>query len=374
MNIFYIGPYRQGDGWGYAAKSYLESLCTTNHNVVARPIYFSNSIDNNLPSYLRNLESKFLDGSPDVLLQYCLPNYFEARDTVNIGKVLTETRNLNKNMWIDHMNILDALWVNSTAEAESLKDSGVEVKISVIPDAIDFNELENNKEVAPIDISELKDHFVFYLIADYVDRKNISSVVQAFNREFDFEDQVQLVIKTSLWGRNDQEAMQKIVGDVKNFKINSRLRFNRSLYLPEIITINRLTREELLGLHQAGDCLIIPSYGESFCRPSLDALYYGNDILCTKGIFTESILGEHADYIDSIEQPVYTEQPPISNIYTSWETWQEPSIIDMQRCMRHSYENKKNNSNTEVKRQFLKDNFSHESVGKLMKKALDEYC
>ena len=198
MNIFYIGPYRQGDGWGYAAKSYLEALCTTNHNVVARPIYFSNSIDNNVPSNLRNLESKFLDGSPDVLLQYCLPNYFEARDTVNIGRVVTETRNLNKNMWIDHMNILDALWVNSTAEAESLKDSGVEVKISVIPEAIDFNELENNKEVAPIDISELKDHFVFYLIADYVDRKNISSVVQAFNREFDFEDQVQLVIKTSL--------------------------------------------------------------------------------------------------------------------------------------------------------------------------------
>tara|TARA_R110000824_G_scaffold7728_2_gene34967 strand:+ start:10161 stop:11291 length:1131 start_codon:yes stop_codon:yes gene_type:complete len=375
MNVFYVGPYRQGDGWGYASKSYLECLSRTNNEIVARPIYFSNNIDNHIPDHLKQLETKFLSDTPDVLIQYCLPTYFEAHNCINIGRCVTETRNLNKNIWIDHMNILDALWVNSEAEAESLRDSGVTTKMIVIPEAIDFDELEEYKDVELVDIPELKDHYVFYIIADYGDRKNIFSAIHAFNREFDFEDQVQLVIKTSYRGRTDQQAMQQIVENVKNYKINTRLHFNKQLYLPEIITINRLTRKELLSLHQTADCLIIPSYGESFCRPALDALYYNNDIICTGKIFTESILKDNAYYVESIEQPVHTSEPPVPGIYTSWETWQEPSIIDMQKQMRLAYQNQNENvvASTTSKRDFVKNNFSFDSVGKLMEKALNEY-
>ena len=42
-NILYIGPYRQNDGWGYAARDYLLSLLTTEHNISAVPIYLNYS-------------------------------------------------------------------------------------------------------------------------------------------------------------------------------------------------------------------------------------------------------------------------------------------------------------------------------------------
>jgi len=47
MRILFIGPYRQNDGWGNASKHFLKSLCMTEHDIAARPIYLNNQLSYN---------------------------------------------------------------------------------------------------------------------------------------------------------------------------------------------------------------------------------------------------------------------------------------------------------------------------------------
>ena len=43
MNGLFIAPYRQNDGWGFAAADYLEAINTQIKNLSARPIYYVNN-------------------------------------------------------------------------------------------------------------------------------------------------------------------------------------------------------------------------------------------------------------------------------------------------------------------------------------------
>ena len=41
MNILFVGPYRQNDGWGLASQSYIKALGTTGHNITTRPVFLA---------------------------------------------------------------------------------------------------------------------------------------------------------------------------------------------------------------------------------------------------------------------------------------------------------------------------------------------
>ncbi len=41
MNILFVGPYRQPDGWGMATRSYIKALATKHKNITTRPVYLA---------------------------------------------------------------------------------------------------------------------------------------------------------------------------------------------------------------------------------------------------------------------------------------------------------------------------------------------
>ena len=367
MNILFIGPYRQSDEYGLNAHDYINCLSKLqNHTLSSVPIYMAHNIDNNVSQEILNIENTYCDKF-DVIIQNVLPNYFERHDGYNIGIYYSETKNLNRSFFINKINLLNELWVSSDSEKYHLTKSGVTIKISVIPIPLDTESLDQYVDVDPLEIPGIQSTFNFYMLADYIERKNIEAAVIAFNREFSHEkNTVNFIIKTGINGLNNQQSQTEITKDILQMKTKLRLYNQVHLYSNEILITNILNRQQIMSLHKTGNCLLVPSRGEAYCRPALEALYFNNTVICTDKIHTCSILKNNCIRVKSMEVPVMVDRPPAPHIYTGWETWNEISILDLQKQMRLVFNNRRSNNT----RDWVKNNFSYQAMSKKIEEQL----
>lgn len=358
MNVLFIGQYRgaEFDGWSSASREYLEALLLTSHNISCKPIYMAPQRYDKLSEKILEAEKRKFDSHPDVIIQNVLPDYLEWHQGYNIGIFYTETSNLGKTGWVDKINLMDEIWVNSPAESDSLTMSGVTCKIRVIPIPTNTELLSQYIDVEPqFNIEELKNKFAFYFIGEHNDRKNVMGLVKAFHREFSPSEPVVLVLKTN---------SQQIKEEINNWKKSSRC---RSVYIPELLVNSNLTDKEMASLHQMCDCFVTTSRGESLGRPIVDALYFNRPVICPQGIFSASLFKHNVITVTSHTVPVDTIHPPIPTIYTYNETWEEVDIIELQKEMRHIYEAGGLVCNT---RDFVVDTFSRKVISKEIESCL----
>jgi len=349
-NILFIGPYRKISGWGIAAQNYLMALCHSKHNVVAKPIFLSRSDDLEVNDQILELENKRLKPGQkfDIVVQNSLPNKFEKVEGHNIGLFFTETNNIANTIYTTKANILDSLLAPTNTEKESWEESGITRPINTIGYC---QELINSKQVPKINIPQISDTFNFYFIGENRTRKNLKSLIIAFNREFLAGEKVRLVIKS-----NNASPLQhkdggsyipnkKLSEEILEIKGVMRLYNDANLYNNEVVITQQLSREEMLSLHKSCHCLVVPSYGESICEPIVDALMFNNTVLCTADTFAGDLFREYPQFIEipSRLTPVFYENSPLHQMYSSKELWREIDILSLQKSMREQYDNFKKN-------------------------------
>ena len=368
--ILYIGQYRGGsDGWSIAAKNYLKALQATGFDVSSRPIFMNNC---KTPDGQIWDTEKPVTEKPKIVIQNVIPDYFEYMPGYNIGITSTETKRLNHNMWIYKINLLDELWVNSESEKISLKDSGVTIKISVIPMPIDTGYLEGNLDnIETMAIPEIKGQYIFYFMGDHNHRSNVHNLIRAFNLEFNSYDDVSLILNIGIPGQNQQQSQQTINEEIKQIKSHMRIHGNITSYPREVVITQGLTDDQVLSLHKAGNCFVSASYGESISIHALNAVYLNNHVICTQGTHLESVLGSTCTSAKSNEIPIVTDRPPLPHIYTTHETWMEPNIKDLGQAMRNAYELKLgHNSLQNTGKNYILNNFSYRAVANKIKENL----
>lgn len=350
MNILFLGQYRgpESDGWSIAARRYLDALLLTTHNIICKPIYMGGN-GGSVSKIVERAEQKRVDNI-DVIIQNCLPDVMERHEGYNIGIFFSETQHLENTGWVEKLNLMDELWVSCLMEKNSLKESGVKAKISIVPVPYKVSTYEAKE----LEVPELKNKFVFYYIGEYNERKNIMALVKGFHREFSPEEDVTLLIKTN---------SPELKNEINQWREYSR---TRRQYIPEVIIDGQVPEDFMLDIHKTGNCFVCPSRGEGFCLPIMDALYYDNPVLCTDNTYPVSIFGDYVIPVNSMETPVDCKQPPLAHIYTGNETWMEIDILDLQKKMRNEYDNRWNFSGQD----YVKKEFSQQSIVNKMKDSL----
>lgn len=373
MNILFIGPYRQTDGWGVAAKAYIKSLLKTKHNVAIKPIYMSRQIDRNIPEEILEVEQNQLPHY-DVVIQNVLPQLLECRNDQykTAGLCLFETDNLQYTPWIRAINNIDELLVLSKQEVNIAQNSGVKVPIQQVPigiDTVKFNQQYHNPKWAN---TQWKDSFVFYFIGEYTSRKNINALLTAFHREFKYDEPVELIVKTGRSGISSSKLLHNINQDFLKLKETLQLHNNIDQYKQEWVISERLSEEHLYALHQIADCFVMPSHGEACCLPLLDAIGFGKQTIITDNTGMTSYTNSDISHIiPSYETPINTHERPLPYLYTARETWQEIDIIALQKAMRKAYNMEMfEKLKFKTKCQQWIENFSHANTAKKLEEIL----
>jgi glycosyltransferase involved in cell wall biosynthesis len=359
VKVLYIGHYKDGTGWGNAAVNNILAMNSVGIEVVPRAITYEQNDAKVEPSILE-LEGKKNTGC-DVVIQHTLPhNYVYNGKYKNIGFLAVETTNFTQR-WVRNCNLMDEIWVPSETTKQIAIESAVGVPVKVVPHSLDLSEYANIPKGMPIDT--LVSSFTFGFVGEFIERKNLKALVQAYHMTFDPREPVSLFIKTS---KRDLESIQKYLEHIRSgLKIRNR-------YKEEVIVTGMPKRQEYLSLLNQIDCFVMPSRGEAFCIPSLELGAMGVPSIWTDGIGMDHCYGTA---VPSTLQTCFgaVESPPYLD--TAYSRWREIDVVKLCSSMRGMYDML---SNSEMKQGIAEqcieksNRYSHQAVGQLIKEILND--
>lgn len=333
-NVLYVGHYREHSGWGQVTRDNIMALHKAGVDVVPRSIDLGLAFAK-LPEEITQLE----EGDPtkcDVIIQHVLPHYmkYDSHFRKNIGIFELESKNIQHTQWVDHLNIMDELWV-PCGDMMGLK--GVHTKTIWMPHCCD--ESEYQAEYPKLDIPQIQNKFVFYFIGSFTRRKHLSALLRAFHTEFDRHEPVSLVIKTTRQGMSSSDLADEVMNLCNGIKSKLNIYNDVNDYIKEIIITVDISRQELLRLHASCDCFVMPSFGEAWCAPLLDAMAMSNLVIAsaTGGPKDYIVDGTNGFLVDGTMEPIFGENEGVADMGTAREIEFDISISDLQRKMRHVY-------------------------------------
>lgn len=371
MKVLYIGNYYDGSGWSNHCIGNILALDAVGITVIPRPIRLNNN-PVGIHQRIWELEQNNSDGITHVV-QHTLPHLFEYKSGVkNIGVVNIEGSNVNRIGWAKYCNLMDQMIVPCPHNKKALEDSGVRVPIDIVPAAVDIDKFSKEYPFPPNLKVALEGKYVFYYVGDWSARKGLDKLVRAFYAEFGRHEPVELLLKINVRADNPQETIHNWLSEVKR---GLRLHEDINNYKPTIVITDRLTDEQIYGLHQNLNAYVCTSYGEAINLPLLDSLGFGRQVVSSRHSGLGYYLSEDVGYcVDWREEPCIGAFDTIPDLYTSEENWYEVSVSSLMKKMRAAFQDSVSEKERRIRRG-REDvmEFSYEHVGEIMRGVLDGF-
>lgn len=369
IKVLWVGPFRDGSGWGYSSVDYVLALDAAGVDVVPRTLSTMENDKVVLPARFHELGQKSPEGC-NVLVQH-LPAHLIRYDgdfERNINFYFVESSDFRSSGRAAIINTMDEAWVCSQHNKRASTDSGVTIPISVLPCPINTERFERSYEPLPFK-DEVSGSFLFYTIGDALPRKNFRALAIAFHLEFGLEEPVELVIKTRVHGKGSEEAKHAIVEDLTKIKNSLNL---RKKYKDEIVITEYLTELEMMRLHSSCDCYVQPSFCEGWGVPCFDAMGFGKSPIATAYGGTLDYLSDSEGWlIEGQEVPVLNMQNVQGDLYSADQTWCSISITQLRRAMRTAYEDRGARSRKGIAGMERVYDFDYATVGRKMKNVFE---
>jgi glycosyltransferase involved in cell wall biosynthesis len=275
MKIAYLSVYRDGTGYAHAARDNILALEKMGYDVVCRPVRMEQSPPKQV-CVVKHLEQKNLK-NVDVVIQHCLPvTYVPLKTIRNIGIFDWETNTICKT-WVDSLNQMTEVWVPSIQNQTACLNSGVTVPVKIFPHSCDIEKYNNKPNISKLEAA--KDKCVFYFIGENTRRKNIAGLIRGYYAAFTNQENVLLVIKTSVPGFKPERGMQTMRKLILDIKKATHIHNEENKYPPIMVLVERLSDEQLSQLHASCNVFVSTSHGEGGNIPAMDAMGYGNPVI-----------------------------------------------------------------------------------------------
>lgn len=273
----------------------------------------------NVPGDLRELVAKQPETEPTVgLLIGGLEAIQLLKAKIRIACVVFETTKI-PSYYIEQIQRLDQVWVVSDWCLQSLVDQGVDrQQIKVVPEG-----------VSPLSSSDRKPYtsngsFKFLSVAKWEARKCQKQLVEVFKRTFSASEPVQLIL----------HAHNPFIS---NFSIDRQLFWHRMGRWRQIVASQPVAAESLEQLYQQADVFVLPTRGEAWGLPVIEAMASGMPTIATQysGISHYMLDNPLALKVDRLV-PVFDPQGYQPNEH--YGLWAEPCWEHLGRLMRLVFE------------------------------------
>jgi GT2 family glycosyltransferase len=236
-----------------------------------------------------------------------------------VGFTMLETDRIPRE-WVRQANCMDEIWTPSQFNARTFRESGVDRPIHVIPLGIDPNYF--HPEIAAHPIPGI---FTFLSIFEWGERKAPELLLRAFNQEFRASEPVILLVKT-LNSDVDLDVRAQVAGlglDPEGGRIH--------------ISLNQEAPAGQLGsIYRSADCFVLPTHGEGWGMPILEAMACGLPVIATDWSAPCDFMNAGNAYPLPIEGLVAARA---KCPYYAGFNWAQPSCLHLRGLMRHVFEN-----------------------------------
>lgn len=283
----------------------------------------------------------------------------------HVGRTMYETDRIPED-WVDACNQMDEIWVPSDFNIETFAHSGVRRdKLVKMPGSIDVRPY--SLDTAPVDLPGRRG-FTFLSVFDWQWRKGWDVLLSAFMEEFGAEEDVALVIKTwSAFGRSVEQLRSDAVSYLRLAGLADELPSNITIYQ------DNLPASRLPGLYRAADCFVLPTRGEGWGRPFMEAMLMQLPVIGTRCSGQLEFMNDDNAFLidcDFVDVPrwAWEEVPAFRG-----HRWAEPSKAHLRQLMRQVFEERETGRRKgESARQHIIANFDRQIVARQVKARLDE--
>lgn len=336
--LIWNAPLRDPSGYADEARHFLFALDAAGANVAARAIRWSDKIAL-LPAdrerVLGRMLTRNVQASQAVQVCHILAPLFQPdpRALANVGRTMFETDRLPPG-WADACNRMDAVWVPSAFNVTTFVQAGVRAdKLRVVPGAIDL--IPYDPGCAPLRVDGARG-FNFLSVFDWTLRKGWDALIRAYVEEFGADEDVALILKThSSLGYTGAQMLDAVAAYITNTLGRD---LNR---IPDIILQDaNVPDARMPNLYRAADCYVMPSRGEGWGRPYMEAMAMGLPVIATGWSGQTAFLNAQnslvLDYtVEDVPDDAWRETPTYQG-----HQWAEPSPTHLRSLLRRSFEDR----------------------------------
>ncbi|MCS6887044.1 MAG: glycosyltransferase [Chloroflexus sp.] len=223
--------------------------------------------------------------------------------------------------WTYQSNQMDEIWVPTHFTREVFIQSGVRRPIHVIP--LGFNP---NYFHPQIQAYKPANTFVFLSVFEWIERKAPEILVRAYVNEFKRSEDVVLVLK--VFNHDPQFNVHHHIHEIVQRPDAPRI----------VVLLNQeIPEHQMGGLYRSADCFVLPTRGEGWGMPILEAMACGLPVIATDWGAQREFFNEQLGFPIRVRKlvPAVARSP-----YYAGSRWAEADIDHLRYLMRYVYEHR----------------------------------
>ncbi len=304
---------------GYSISSHAFVLGLDARGVAVRPLfihggdYQDQAAAEHLPPRLRELQARPLRLDVPQVVYAAGDRFSKNSGSYRIGFTMLEVDRLPAT-WVEQANQMHEVWTPTEWGAEVFRASGVQRPVSVVPLGVDVQRYQPGAPRA-----HLRERTLFFSMFEWGTRKGWPILVRAYCAAFRASDPVLLLLKV----------------DARELDANPVRELTAALPAdapPVCLIYNQhLTPDQLLELYQSADCFVLPSHGEGWGMPVLEAMACGTPAIATHWSGPTAFLNASNGYPLPIVAMVPTGSAAPNFRGAQWAQPDESALVDLLR-------------------------------------------
>lgn len=367
-HVLWRGPLFDPSGYAEEGREFVLGLAAADTDIRTQAVYewCSRRVDLTPADTetLHRLESDGCEEAAYTVFHMTPPSWRRVpRGGRHIGRTMCETDRI-PDYWVEPCNAMDEVWVPCAHNVETFAASGVRrEKLVKVPEGIDPRRYQTFGPALAIRGAR---SFNFLSVFEWSRRKGWDALVRAFVAEFRGREDVALILKTgAAGGQSAARIRSAIVTELRRARLGASMPSNIIIYAAN------LPAADMPALYRAAQAFALPSRGEGWCRPLMEAMLMGLPSIGTRWSGPLEFMNDENSYLVDCSVVDVPPQGWREAAVFRGHRWAEPSVSHLRQLMRRVVSERGEAARKAAAgRQEIVENFSRERVAAIVRERL----